>query len=62
MNTVLYSSVFFCAAVVEFDLGVIESGMRETVSPVLVTCITYSKFLLSVNRCEGIIEGTDSAP
>lgn len=38
MNTVLYSSVLFYAAVTEFAFGVVERGMRETVNPVLVKC------------------------
>jgi len=39
---VLYSSMLFYAAVVEFAFDVVERGMREGVTPFFVTCIIYS--------------------
>jgi hypothetical protein len=47
VNTVLYSSVLFYVAVVEFAFGVVERGRRETVNPVLVTvlCIVMWGFV-----------------
>jgi len=42
VNTVLYSSMLFYAAVVEFAFDVVERGMREGVTPFFVTCIIYS--------------------
>ena len=67
MKIVLYYSLFFYIAVVEFAFGAVERGMREDVNPLVVTCILYSNaeiFLLSVNRSEdsSLKRLTDSAP
>jgi hypothetical protein len=41
-KTVMYSSILFYAAVVEFAIGVVERAMRDRVNPLLLTCVIYS--------------------